>query len=147
MELSPATWWWVAAGLAIAAELATGTFYLLLIALGMAAAAIAAHLGLSTSVQLVAAAALGGGATLAWYLYRRAHAGTKLPASADRDVNLDIGERVHVASWAVDRTTRVQYRGSSWTARLTPGAAPVAGEHRVVAVEANSLVLAPAVPR
>ena len=147
MDVSPATWWWVAAGLAVAAELATGTFYLLLIALGMVAAALAAHFGLSTPAQLVAAAAFGGGATLAWYLYRRSRAGSKLPARADRDVNLDIGERIHVASWSGDRTTRVQYRGSSWKAHLAPGATPVAGEHSVVAVEGNSLVLAPAPPR
>ena len=30
MELSAATLWWVAAGVAVAAELATGTFYLLM---------------------------------------------------------------------------------------------------------------------
>ena len=45
MDLSSASLWWVAAGIAVAVELATGTFYLLMIALGLAAAAIAAHLG------------------------------------------------------------------------------------------------------
>ena len=44
MDLSPATFWWVLAGVLVAAELATGTFYLLMIALGAAAAAIGAHL-------------------------------------------------------------------------------------------------------
>ena len=51
MDLSAATGWWVAAGIAIAAELGTGTFYLLMIAFGLAAAAIAAHLGLSLPAQ------------------------------------------------------------------------------------------------
>ena len=147
MDFSPATWWWVAAGLAVAAELATGTLYLLMIALGMAAAALAAHLGFAMPGQLVAAALVGGGATLAWHLQRRARAGSRLPAAADRDVNLDVGERIHVAAWAPDRTTHVQHRGSSWKARLAPGSNAVAGEHSVVAVEGNWLVLAPAPPR
>ena len=56
MELSAATFWWVAAGVAVAAELATGTFYLLMLALGLAAAAIAAHLGLGGSLQITVGA-------------------------------------------------------------------------------------------
>ncbi|MBA3625982.1 MAG: NfeD family protein, partial [Methylibium sp.] len=40
MEWSAATLWWIAAGVLIAAELATGTFYLLLLALGATAAAL-----------------------------------------------------------------------------------------------------------
>ena len=48
MDLPASTFWWVAAGIAVAAELATGTFYLLMMALGLAAAAIGAHLGLSS---------------------------------------------------------------------------------------------------
>jgi membrane protein implicated in regulation of membrane protease activity len=43
MDFSATTVWWVLAGLAVALELATGTFYLLMLALGMAAGAIAAH--------------------------------------------------------------------------------------------------------
>jgi membrane protein implicated in regulation of membrane protease activity len=39
MDLSASTYWWVAAGVAVAVELATGTFYLLMIALGLAGAA------------------------------------------------------------------------------------------------------------
>ena len=56
MDWSGATWWWVAAGVLVAAELASGTFYLLMLALGMAAGAIAAHLGFATAAQLVVAA-------------------------------------------------------------------------------------------
>ena len=56
MTLSAATLWWVAAGIAVAAELATGTFYLLMIALGLGAGAVAAHAGLSATWQVTAAA-------------------------------------------------------------------------------------------
>ena len=142
MDIPGATFWWVAAGLAVAAELGTGTFYLLMIALGLAAAAIAAHLGLQGSGQIAVAALVGGGATVFWH-WRRSRAPVDLPAAENRNVNLDIGERVHVGKWATDRTARVQYRGSGWTARLAPDAQPQAGEHVVTAVEGNWLILAP----
>jgi membrane protein implicated in regulation of membrane protease activity len=142
MDLSTATFWWVAAGVVVAAELATGTFYLLMMALGLAAAAIAAHLGVSVSGQIITAALFGGGSTALWH-WRRAREPHSAPSHENRDVNLDIGERVHVRQWEPDRTTRVDYRGSSWTARLAPGAPASPGEYRIHAVEGNWLVLVP----
>jgi len=145
MDLSSATVWWVAAGVAVAAELATGTFYLLMIALGLAAGAVGAHLGLTPTLQIVAASLVGAVATALWH-WKRARQPHSAPAAQNRDVNLDIGERVQVAAWAADGTARVNYRGTQWTARLQPGAAPRPGEHRVTAVEGNWLVLAPHLP-
>jgi membrane protein implicated in regulation of membrane protease activity len=145
MDLSHASVWWIAAGVAVAAELASGTFYLLMIALGLAAGALAAQFGSTQPVQLLVAAVVGGGATALWHWRRISGAGPALPTARDRDVNLDIGERVHVTAWASDGTARVSYRGSTWTARLQPGAAPVAGEYVVAAVEGNWLILAPRV--
>jgi membrane protein implicated in regulation of membrane protease activity len=142
MDLSNATFWWVAAGAAVAIELATGTFYLLMMALGLAGAALAAHLGLALNGQIITAALLGGGAT-AWWHWQRARQPRSAPVNENRDANLDIGERVHVAAWAADRTARVPYRGSLWTARLAPGASAAPGEYRVQSVEGNWLVLAP----
>ena len=142
MDLSTATLWWIGAGLAVAAELASGTFYLLMIALGLAAAAVAAHLGLPLAWQVVAAAVIGGGATIALH-WRRIHGPRSAPARENRDVNLDIGERVNVVAWGTDRTARVAYRGSMWSARLAPGAVPTSGGHVVCAVEGNWLVLKP----
>jgi membrane protein implicated in regulation of membrane protease activity len=144
--LSSATIWWVAAGIAVAAELSTGTFYLLMMALGLACGAIAAHLGLSESTQIACAAIVGGGATAAWH-WQRSRRPRELPARENRDVNLDVGERVHVTDWAADGTARVNYRGSGWPARLAPGAVAGPGEHDIVAVEGNWLVLAPRTDR
>ena len=142
MAISASTFWWLMAGLAVAAELITGTFYLLMVALGLVAAAIAAHLGLAVGSQLVATAVVGGGATALWH-WKRARQPRSAPARENRDVNLDIGERVHVAAWSADGTAQVRYRGSGWTARLAPGAPAVPGEHVVSAVEGNWLVLMP----
>lgn len=142
MDFSASTFWWVLAGLAIAAELTTGTFYLLMIALGLAAGAVAAHLGLGLSLQIVSAAVVGAVTTAAWH-WRRMSRPRSAPAAENRDVNLDVGERVHVAAWNDDRSARITYRGTTWTARLVPGAPAAAGEHIVKAVEGNALILAP----
>jgi membrane protein implicated in regulation of membrane protease activity len=146
MDWSTSTFWWVAAGITVAAELATGTFYLLMIALGLAAGALAAHLGLGLNSQIFTAALVGGGATALWH-WHRFRQPRSAPIQENRDANLDIGERVQVQAWASDRTARVQYRGSTWTARLAPGAAATQGEHVVTAVEGNWLVLHPAPTR
>ncbi len=142
MEFSASTFWWMATGVAIAVELTSGTFYLLMVALGLAAAALAAHLGLSAAAQVGIAALVGSGATAAWH-FQRARQPHSAAARENRDVNLDIGENIHVDGWAADRRCTVAYRGTTWSARLQPGAPAAAGAHTVVAVEGNWLVLAP----
>jgi len=146
MDWNTPTLWWVAAGMLVAAELATGTFYLLMVALGGAAGALAAHLGLGGTAQVVTAALVGGGATLAWHL-RRGRAPGAAPANANRDVNLDIGERVFVSAWNPDRSARVQYRGAQWTAQYGGPDTPAPGDHFIVAVEGNRLIVAPQSPQ
>jgi membrane protein implicated in regulation of membrane protease activity len=141
MDLSPAVFWWIAAGVLVAVELATGTFYLLMLALGAAAAALAAHAGLAFAMQLVIAALVGGGAVAGWH-QRRQRQPQSPPASANRDVNLDIGERVHVAHWLADGTASVHYRGAQWSARYAGDGTPAPGEFVIRAVEGNRLMLA-----
>ena len=62
--------WWLAAAILVAAELVTGTFYLLMLSLGLAAGALAAHAGLGTPLQLLCAALAGGGAVAFWHLLK-----------------------------------------------------------------------------
>jgi len=61
MDFEASTGWWVLAGLMVLAELLSGTFYLLMMAVGAAAAALAAHAGLDagTLVTLASGAAPG----------------------------------------------------------------------------------------
>jgi membrane protein implicated in regulation of membrane protease activity len=138
-----ATIWWILAGVAIGAEMITLTFYLLMVALGLAAAAIAAHLGLGVPLQIVAGAVVGGGAVALWH-YKRAKEPVSAPAEENRDVNLDVGASLNIAHWAADRTASVQYRGSVWQAALAAGAAPSAlGQYKVVRVEGSRLIVQP----
>ncbi|MDO9198743.1 NfeD family protein, partial [Rhodoferax sp.] len=46
--MAESTIWWVLAGAVVAIELATGTFYLLMLSVGLVAAAISAHAGATT---------------------------------------------------------------------------------------------------
>lgn len=136
------TLWWLMTGVAVLAELLTGTFYLLMLALGLAAGALAAHAGLGTLAQTLSAAAVGMGAVLACYLLRKKPAGAP-SARADRSVNLDVGETVTVAQWNPDGTATVRYRGTLWTAIHRPGVSPRPGAHRVVELVGNRLLVEP----
>jgi membrane protein implicated in regulation of membrane protease activity len=140
MSWSASTVWWVVCGVLVAVELASSTFYLLMLALGAVAAALAAHAGVSVTIQLVVAAIVGGGAVTAWHL-RRVRQPAAPPAEANRDVNLDIGTRVHVPAWNADGTARVPYRGATWSVRHGGTGAPSPGEHVIVAVQGSELVL------
>ena len=140
MDWTASTGWWVAAAALVAAELATGTFYLLMLALGAAAAALAAHAGLGQSGQLLTAALVGGGAVGLWY-WRRSKQPKPADAGSNRDVNLDIGGTLHVAHWHADGSARVQYRGAAWDVRYAGSGTPSAGDFVIRAVEGNRLLL------
>ncbi len=142
MPLDASTLWWIMAGLAVAAELLTGTFYLLMLALGLAAGAVAAHAGASATVQVLASAAMGSATVLGAYLARRQRPGDP-SARADRSVNLDVGETVQIDAWQPDGTALVRYRGASWTAIHRPGAIPHTGAHRVAELVGNRLLVDP----
>ncbi len=132
--------WWLLTGAAVAVELITGTFYLLMLGVGFAAAALAAHLGAHVTVQLVTAALCGGGAVIAWHLLR----GKKMrgaPAQSNQDVNMDIGQTVEVHSWHADGTAHIKYRGADWTAELLQGSSAGAGAYRVAQVVGSRLIL------
>lgn len=137
--MSQPTVWWLLTGAAIVVELLTGTFYLLMLAIGLAAGALAAHAGASTPLQFVTAAVVGGTAVTAWHLRRdrRRHE----PANANPDVNMDIGETVQVHGWNEDGTATVKYRGANWTVVAVDGIVHGTGPHRVREVVGSRLVV------
>jgi len=138
--MADTTIWWLLAGGAIAVELVTGTFYLLMLAVGFSAAAIAAHLGGNLVWQTLVAAVVGGGAVVGWHLLRGRRVNGP-PAHANRNVNMDIGETVFVEAWMPDGTGSVHYRGARWTVIHRPGHVPETGPHRVVEVIGNRLLV------
>src|SRR5688572_21384954 len=139
-DMANSTIWWLIAGAAIVLELLSGTVYLLLLATGFAAAAVAAHLGAGTVAQLVVAAVVGVGAVLAWYVVHGRRPAAP-PTGSNRDINLDIGELIHIETWNPDGTATVRYRGAQWTVVPRAGHSPATGEHRVVEVIGSRLVV------
>lgn len=140
--MNQAVAWWVVVGVLIAAELATGTFYLLMLAVGAAAAALAAHFGVSFTAQMLTGALVGGAAVALWHLRRSKQ--VRLPAQADRDVNLDIGQTVQVQQWQDDGSATVKYRGADWQARFQGEGQPQSGRFVIRAIDGSCLLLEPA---
>lgn len=134
-------WFVIGFGLVIA-ELLTGTFYLLVIAVAFGAAGVAALLGAPMVVQLATAAAFSLGGTL-WL--RASPFGRRLHdrATSDHVQNMDVGQTLRVEQWTPNRTARASYRGATWDVELIPGEELVAGEFVIREIHANRLIVAP----
>jgi len=138
--MAESTLWWLLTGAAVGVELITGTFYLLMLAIGLAAGALAAHSGAALPMQLVVAALIGGGAVLGWHL-KRGRRPEEAPAGANPNVNLDVGEILQVERWGPDHTATVRYRGASWTVIPFGGTSEGPGSYRVREVVGSRLVV------
>lgn len=140
--MSESTLWWLVAGFFVSLELLTGSFYLLMLALGAASAAVAATLGAEHATQMAVAAMVGGGAVFLWHrkLLRRGMLAVDDYTTTGLG-SLDLGEHVSVSSWHPDGTTRVHYRGCDWIARYHGAHVPASGPHRIRAIESDYLVL------
>ena len=142
-EWSASTLWWLVAGGLVAAELITGTFYLLMLAhrcrrrrAGGACRA-GQHRRRWPRPRWPAAAPWPSGTC--------AGAGTRtaLPLDADPDLNLDIGASVQVAAWQADGTCAgAATVAPAWEARYRSGHdVPQPGEHVIQAVQGTRLLL------
>jgi membrane protein implicated in regulation of membrane protease activity len=103
---------WLVAGIVLViAELATGTFYLLVLGVAALVAAAAAYAGGGFIVQVVAAAAIAV-AGVFWIRSR------KLALATPAMPSLDVGQAVTLDSWVnrEDRLARVKYRDALWDA-------------------------------
>ena len=136
--MSAQTVWFSLAVLLVIGELMTGTFYLLMVAVGLIAGGLAALIGLAFPAQAVVAAIV---AVFGIVGLRRTRYGRT--TRENRNVNLDIGEMLRVDAWSPGRRARVQYRGAAWDVELAPHAPATAGEFRIVEVRGNVLVVAP----
>jgi membrane protein implicated in regulation of membrane protease activity len=133
-------WWFVMGFGLLVAELLTGTFYLLIIAVALGVAGIVAFVGAPLAVQLVVAAAIGLGGSL-WL--RSTRFGRRLHEKGDDRVqNMDIGQTLRVDHWSASRTARASYRGANWDVELAPGEQPVPGDYVIREIHANRLIVA-----
>jgi membrane protein implicated in regulation of membrane protease activity len=136
--------WLIAAGVAVTVELFIGTFYLLMIAVGLAAGALAAAIGLALPIQTLVAAIVGVSATVGLRRSRFGKMGKRVDAERDPNVNLDIGQTIHVPAWQ-DGVARVMYRGALWDVELDRSssvAAAVPGQYIIREVRGSRLIVA-----
>jgi membrane protein implicated in regulation of membrane protease activity len=127
--------WWIAAAALIAAELLTGTFYLLVVGIAVACGGMVAWLGWDLAYQGLTASVLGVSGVLVLERWKRGRGRTP-----DQPC-LDVGQMVKVQSWGPDRTARVSYRGSTWDAELASPDTPQAETMYIAATRGSVLIL------
>jgi membrane protein implicated in regulation of membrane protease activity len=133
--------WWIGAGVLVVLELMHGTFYLLMVALGFVAAALARLAGADLMLQFGIAAVVALGAVL---VLRKSRFGrktrTRAEAARNPDVNLDIGSTLTVPAWHAGHA-RTSYRGAAWDVELSPGEPEDASVYEIIALRGNCLVV------
>jgi membrane protein implicated in regulation of membrane protease activity len=137
-------WWWVIAGALGVAEVLTGTFYVLVLAIAAIGASLLAKAGLAVHWQALGAALV---ALVGWFWL-----GRRRVSSVSQSQELDIGEWVEVESWS-DGVGSTMYRGVHWSvemANLDRGHATVIGssalkpgKYRIQALRGNRLIVDP----
>lgn len=121
--------WLAVAGILVAIEIFSGTFYLLMIAIGLAAGGLTAMAGAHFSVQFVVAGVVGLLVTL---ILRKSRLFRKPHPQRNPAIYLDIGQTLDVGKWEKpdngNYRARVNYRGAPWDVELLPDGKPVAGQ-------------------
>lgn len=128
-------YWFLLALILVGLEMATGTFYLLVVAIAMAVGGLAALLGASVVWQLLLGALTGIAGT---FILRR---WKSTQAKEVNSASLDIGQPVKVIKWNDNGTARVFYRGAEWDAETESADTPRDTTLYIMAVHGSGLVL------
>lgn len=129
------SYWLLLALVLLGLEMATGTFYLLMLSIAMAAGGLAAMLALSVVWQLIfcAFAVISG-----TFILRRWKKGQVNEVAG---ASLDVGQPVEVLTWHENGSLRVMYRGAEWDAVPEPADTPRDATFYIKALRGSSLVL------
>ena len=133
--MEPYIYWFVLGLVLIILEMATGTFYLLVLGIAMAAGGVAALLDASLIWQLVACAVVAATGTIILRRYKGGH--TDQVSTS----NLDEGQPVKVLKWNEDGSARVFYRGAEWDAKTEDSDTPHNETLYVKALQGSTIVL------
>ena len=129
------TYWFLLALVLLALEMATGTFYLLMLSVAMTVGGLAAWLSASMAWQLTLCAL----AVVAGTLILRRWKSTQ--HDKPTDTSLDAGQPVQVLVWHENGTARVLYRGAEWDAEPESADMPRDGNFYIKAMRGSSLLL------
>jgi membrane protein implicated in regulation of membrane protease activity len=136
--------WFLCAGIVVIFELFTGTFYLLMVALGLAAGGGMAFIGKAIEWQYITAAFV---AICAICILRKSKIGRmrRPNAVSDPNINLDIGQTITVDHWTAAHSSkflaRVKYRGTFWDVELAQGGTPHPGLYVIREIHGSRLVV------
>ncbi|MFZ6657850.1 NfeD family protein [Undibacterium sp. TJN19] len=137
--------WLSLAGLVVIFELFTGTFYLLMISVGLLAGAVVAALQFTTPAQLIVAALVGAAATAALHKSKYGWKGNR-DVSRNPDVNMDIGQSLQVNEWKDlgngKFAARTMYRGALWDVELQHSAG-YPGAYVIEEIQGSRLIVKP----
>jgi len=116
-------------------EMATGTFYMLVLSLATALGGVVALAGMDTVIQL----SLAGLAAVIGTVALRKVKGAQPQETAN--ASLDIGQPVQVISWNADGTARVRFRGADWDAETESDSTPRDVTLYIKATRGSTLIL------
>ncbi len=128
-------YWFTLALVVLGIEMATGTFYLLVVSIAMALGGFAALLGASIAWQLTLCAL---GVMAGTIMLRQWKNGSGKEAVYD---DLDIGQSVQIIKWHENGSARVQYRGAEWDASPESTDMPREGTFYIKSVHGSNLIL------
>ncbi|MBS4099017.1 MAG: NfeD family protein [Sulfuricella sp.] len=128
-------YWFIAALVLFGLEMASGTFYLLVLGIALAIGGGAALIGLGTPLQFVFAALAAVTGTLLLRLRKSTN-----PDDAATQ-SLDIGQAVQILSWHDNGTARAHYRGAEWDAEAESPDTPRDATLYIKALRGSTLIL------
>lgn len=128
-------YWFLIALTLLAMEMATGTFYMLVLSVATAAAGLAALLEAGVAWQLTLCALVAISGTLILMLWKNSR------GNEDKDAGPDIGQPVQVLTWFDNGFARVLYRGAEWDAEPESADMPREGTFYIKEMRGSSLVL------
>ena len=135
--MEPYVYWFLLAFGLLALEMATGTFYMLIVSIAFGLAGIGALLGLNLPLQVTLSAVASIIGTVILRRMKGMRTGKMISQS------LDIGQSVRVISWLEGGIARVHYRGTEWDAELESSSVPRDGVLYIKAIQGSKLILTP----
>lgn len=140
------TLWLIGALLALMAEFMSGTFYLLVISVALAAGGLASLLGGSEALCWTLASLGGIAGVLAVSRWRKRQPPAAQPSKAVLD-DPDIGQLVRVISRMDSQNLRVHYRGTEWQARTQNASALAPGDSAAITGRDGNVLLLTTLPK
>lgn len=137
--------WFMLAAVLVILEMATGTLYLLMLGIGLAAGGLVAMSGAAPQWQFLVAASVG--AAIIFALSKTKYGKIKRRQTAtDPNVNLDVGQTVSIdeSQWTGGEgvnTARVMYRGAQWDVELAPGSRATSGSFVIREIRGSRLIV------